>query len=63
MLSAEGQVPDELTQGHCSGGGTGTRLSCRWQRTGRAPGMERDASAVSLWILNYIMLGLGWFSG
>lgn len=48
MLSAEGQVPDELEQGHCSGGETVTRLSSRLQKTGGHPGTERDMSGVSL---------------
>lgn len=50
MLSAEGQVLDELEQGHCSGGGTvWRRLNCRLQRTGRASwDGERRASSESL---------------
>lgn len=48
MLSAEGQVPDELEQGHCSGGETVIWLNSDYRELGGLPGMERDMSGVSL---------------
>lgn len=65
MLSAEGQVPGELQQGLCSGGEKSEEAELQiaeksvrapWDGRGRSGG---DLSGMSLWILKYIMLGLG----